>query len=374
MSNHEQLFMPDWLIHPGEHLAEYLEAYEMSQAELAERTGLHRKTINDIIKGRASITPETALLLEPVFARPAHFWMNLDRQYHEGLARQARKQLIEAQAQWVKRFPLKEMRQRGVIPHTHDVHATGVALLAFFGVGTIDAWHTVWHQDPLPVTYRQQRNETRTTELLSVWLREGQHAVEHRECQPFDAAKLRESIPLLRQLTTQTPVEFWPTLETVCANAGVCVVQVAPYPKLAVYGATYRYRGKTVVQVSNHRRTVDQFWFTFFHEVGHLLLHGIKDYYIEGEHAELHATDDQEREADAFATRTLIPEGAWNTYVHRTQRAVREHGVPYQLADIERFADQQKIDVSIVIGRLQHESHLPYRSPLSSHKRALVWE
>jgi HTH-type transcriptional regulator/antitoxin HigA len=243
-------------------------------------------------------------------------------------------------------------------------------------VGTLDAWHVVWHQSPLYVAYRQQRHTTRTPELLSVWLREGQRAVEYRECQPFDAIKLRESIPLLRQLTTQTPAEFWPTLETLCANAGVCLVQVAPYPKLAAYGATYRYRGKTVLQVSNHRRTVDQFWFTFFHEVGHLLLHGIKEFYIDGE-----VTDDtqaptvaQEREADAFAARTLIPEGAWNTYVARAERALREDKVAYQLADIERFAAQQGIDAGIVIGRLQHEKRIPYQSVLNHHKQSLVWE
>jgi len=55
----------------------------MTQAELAARTGLTKKTINGIINGKATITPETALRLERALGRPAHFWSNLERQFQE---------------------------------------------------------------------------------------------------------------------------------------------------------------------------------------------------------------------------------------------------------------------------------------------------
>jgi transcriptional regulator with XRE-family HTH domain len=59
------LHNPDYAIAPGETLLEELRARDMSQAELAERTGRPLKTINEIVKGKTAITPETALQLEP---------------------------------------------------------------------------------------------------------------------------------------------------------------------------------------------------------------------------------------------------------------------------------------------------------------------
>ena len=178
-----------------------------------------------------------------------------------------------------------------------------------------------------------------------------------------DATKLKATIPLLRQLTTQAPAEFWPTLETLCANAGVLIIKVPTYPRLRVYGATYRYHGKTIVQLSDTRRTVDQFWFSFFHTIGHLLLHGVKASYLAGDIVAPTDTPPtpQEAEADAFAARTLIPDGAM-------RRFIREAQATYTSPDIMQFAAQQGIDPAIVVGRLQQVQALPYHTPLNELK------
>jgi len=76
-------YFPDYLVPPGEILEEYLEAYSITQPELAGRTGLTNKTINEIIKGKSPITSETALKLERSLGRPAHFWNKLERQFQE---------------------------------------------------------------------------------------------------------------------------------------------------------------------------------------------------------------------------------------------------------------------------------------------------
>lgn len=57
----------------------------MSQAVLAERTGRSKKTINEIIQGKAAITPDTALQLEKVLGVPASFWNNLERNYQKSV-------------------------------------------------------------------------------------------------------------------------------------------------------------------------------------------------------------------------------------------------------------------------------------------------
>ena len=76
-------YQPDKVSPPGETLLEVLEDRGITQAELAERTGCPRKTIDEIVRGRAAITPETALQLERVLGVPASFWSARESQYRE---------------------------------------------------------------------------------------------------------------------------------------------------------------------------------------------------------------------------------------------------------------------------------------------------
>ena len=82
-------YQPDTAMHPGELLAEYLEAYGMTQTELAERTGLSKKVINGIVRAKAPVTADTAVKLHRIFGKPSHFWDNLQKNYDSIMARQA---------------------------------------------------------------------------------------------------------------------------------------------------------------------------------------------------------------------------------------------------------------------------------------------
>ena len=82
---------PDLAIHPGEILAEELEARTMTQVELARRMGRPVQVINEIINGKKAITAETALELEKALGVPAHVWVNLQGQYELTQARLVRR-------------------------------------------------------------------------------------------------------------------------------------------------------------------------------------------------------------------------------------------------------------------------------------------
>src|SRR5438552_15673092 len=103
-------FEPKAVPHPGKTVVEYLDFHGWSQRDLARRTGLTPKTISEICNGKAPITPHTALAFEKVFQRPAHFWLNLQRQFDEALARQHQFEKLAQWHAWVRNFPLKAMR------------------------------------------------------------------------------------------------------------------------------------------------------------------------------------------------------------------------------------------------------------------------
>ena len=80
--------MPVTAIHPGEHLAEELEALEMSAAELARKLDVPTNRVTQILNGTRSITGDSALRLGHFFGTSAQFWLNLQSLYDLRLAQQ----------------------------------------------------------------------------------------------------------------------------------------------------------------------------------------------------------------------------------------------------------------------------------------------
>ena len=68
-------------LHPGEMLREELEARAMTQVALAEAMGRSPRLVNEIVRGRRSITAETALALEEALAISASVWLGQQMQY-----------------------------------------------------------------------------------------------------------------------------------------------------------------------------------------------------------------------------------------------------------------------------------------------------
>ena len=75
-------------IHPGEHLAEELEALGMSAAELGRQLKVPTNRITEILNGRRAITGDTALRLGHFFGTSPEFWLNLQSLYELRLAEQ----------------------------------------------------------------------------------------------------------------------------------------------------------------------------------------------------------------------------------------------------------------------------------------------
>ena len=73
-------------IHPGEHLAEELDALEMSAAELARRLKVPTNRVTAILNGQRAISGDTALRLAHFFGTSPQFWLNLQNLYEIRLA------------------------------------------------------------------------------------------------------------------------------------------------------------------------------------------------------------------------------------------------------------------------------------------------
>jgi addiction module HigA family antidote len=338
-------YVPDYLVTPGEVLQDYLEGFAMTQSELAARTGLTKKTVNEIIKGKSPITPETALKLERSLGRPTHFWNNLERQFQEDRTRFAEEKRLRSHLHWLKKVPVNNLRKFGWISKTTDKISQLKEVLQFFGVASPEQWATVWQEHQ--VAYRQTKRFESCAESVSAWLRKGEIEARQIQCAPFNLRRFKQVLDIIRELTVEPPHVFQQRLVELCASAGVAVVFVPELPKTGVYGATRWLGDKAVIQLSLRYKSNDHLWFTFFHEAGHIIKHGRKEIFIEGNGL----GDKKEEEADAFARDRLIPPAEYRRFISSWDGR--------SLAPIEAFADKIRIAPGIVVGRLQHEKRLP---------------
>ena len=332
-------FQPDYAVPPGNTLEETMESLGMTQRELAARTGLTVQTLNRIFKGEQPITYETANRLELVTGTPASFWNNLEAQYREQLAKIEQSHEMEANLIWLKDIPVKVLAQRGVIPQEGDKVIVLREVLRFYGVSSVQAWHAIWD---LPAAAARRSPFFKSSPgPTSAWLRLGQLQAREISCAPYNKKRFADNLRVIRSLTVRHPNEFVPEMRRLCAEAGVALslipeIQGAPWNGAAEWLTPT----KAMILVNLRGRSEDKFWFSFFHEAGHVLHDSKKKRFIDD--GKPYRDKPEEKRADAFAAEILIP-SAHNDEIRSARSA----------ADIQGIASRLKISPGIVAGRYQ---------------------
>lgn len=343
-------YRPEIVSAPGETLAEMLADRGMSQAELAERMGRPKKTISEIIGGKSELMPETALQLERVLGVPASFWSNLERNFRDYLVRAEEKQGLLKHADWPRKFPLGQMERYGMIRRESDSVEQIRALLAFFAVSTVGQWQSRY-QD-LAVAYRRPAKFEPDPYALTAWLRAGEREAQTTECAAFELEAFRVALVEARALTMVVdPKRFVPQLKALMSRCGVAVAFVPELKGSRACGAT-RWLGpqRALIQLSLRYKSNDHLWFTFFHEAGHIVLHGKREVFVEF-HRGSTGTQVREDEANQFAAEILIPRQKLQLFLGE--------GLLSE-ARVRSLATECGIAPGIVVGRLQHDGVLPY--------------
>ena len=146
------------------------------------------------------------------------------------------------------------------------------------------------------------------------------------------------------------PKGFFGQLQSICLEAGVKVVPTHCINKAPINGSTRWLNDTPFIQLTGRYNRNDSFWFTFFHEAGHILLHGKKDIFLEN----LDYSDkdmQKEQEADEFACKWTLT---------KAEEAEILAAAPLREEDIREFARQFNTHPAIIIGRLQHKRLIPF--------------
>lgn len=361
-------YSPDVVSAPGETLEEILEGRQMTQTDLAERLGLTHKTVNEIIRGKAPLSHETALALETVLGVPASFWNKYETAYRESLARMEGAKRLAEYTPWLNTLPWKKAADVGWI----RLQATPIEqlgeILRFFGVASPKQYDEVYGS--MAVQWKRSQKFPVDPGAAAFWLRQGEIQASDLAQEPgiewndYDPRKFEQCLVHARALTRdREPESFVPKLQRLCALAGVAVEFVPELPGTRAGGAT-RWLSPTraLIQLSLRHKTNDQLWFHFFHEAAHVLKHPKKRLFLE--YDGMDRDDAHEQEADQYAQNLLIPQ--------REYSALLQTGKPTK-AVIEKFAERIGTDPGIVVGRLQRERIIPYNM-LHDLKQQYEWD
>lgn len=353
MASKSHSYTPDYAVSPGAVLAEILDAREMSHAAFASRCGRSAKLISEIIAGKAPLEPETALQFERVLGISASIWLNLEANFQLFAARKQQQDSFRQDIDWVKKFPTKELIKLGLIDLAVDQADLTHRLLQFFGVGSIKAWETRFSD--VTVNFRHARTFKSSREALIAWLRVGELWAEKQVCSEFNKVRFAHVLEEIKGFTRTNPDEFTARIGELCNSAGVAFVLVPAIGKIAVSGAArWLTPRKALIQQSDRYKTNDHFWFTFFHEAAHVLLHSKRGLYVdENGQSQPDGEEEVEQEANRWAGDHLVP------------RAVVEQFRGHQKIPqtwINECAMAHKIDRGILVGRLQHEKIIPFKN------------
>ncbi len=340
----EKNFQPDWMSAPGATIADILERRKISPDKFAKLMGYSQERVSRLLTGRTAITIDVANLLQKTIGGSVEFWMSRETQYRDDVARLQSEGRPTAAKAWLSELPIQDMIRFGwVEPSEITFEAKVAACLEFFEVPNVTAWRERYNDVLSAVSFRTSLTFESEPGSVLAWLRYGEMKSAEIDCKDWSAKEFTNALQTIRPLTkNKEPNSFVPELKRICADCGVALVVVRAPTGCRASGATrFITPQKAMILLSFRYLSDDQFWFTFFHEAGHLLLHSHKALFLEDGSD---VTAMEENEANSFAENILMPPD------------VRKDILTMKLTkhDIMRMAVKLGVSRGIVVGQLQH--------------------
>ncbi len=336
-------YNPNWVAPPGDTIKENLEIIGMTQIELAKRMGMAKENINEILSGKSTITPETAIKFKTVLGISAQFILRLENSYRIYLAERKVNEKQEKEMEFLNKIPYKQMVKKGWIEKSNDKVETIKSVKQFFGVDSFNNLDNVY------AFFRKGKAVKENKYAVIAWLRKGELETQVSDIPSYNKVKLKTKISKIRSFSNFDFNEIREKLTKELADCGVAISYVSCLKQTPIYGAVkWMKPDKPFIIMSLRYKTNGQFWFTLMHELYHILYPQKTSIIID----EKDHKDEYEIRANKFASRTLIPDSKYNEFIQK--------GI-FTKNTILSFAEQMDIATGVIVGRLQHDKHIPHK-------------
>ena len=350
-------FRPAHAFPVGHHVAELAKVRGLDIPALARRMGVASDRVVELLEGRIPLPVDQALILEKVLNVSAHYWINLEGQYLESMARSAEIERLTGCEPWIRHFPYREMAQLGWIPREEKGWEWVRALLEFFGVAGVDQWDEVYGNTPGGVAEPGKRDGGWWS--LSCWLRRAVLIESDNRLPPFEMGRFVSHMGAMRALAEASVERVQAGLATLCEDAGVGFVVLPGLPRLRAAAGLVGAGNVPIVAISQRQSSPEAFWLAFFQVARRLLDCGASAPWVVGPEG-----ISEDVGSLAFAREMLWDEGTWGRFVA---------GGEFLRASIVDAARLQRLTPGMIVARLQRENLLPLRTRLNSLKHPFVF-
>ncbi len=351
---------PEYIIHPGVTLREVLEERNISQSELAHRTGVTEAHISKILSGQKAISVILAQKLEYALGLDATFWVNLQSQYECELSQYE-------EANGVSEDEIKLLQTlKDIISYAQRLEILPKATNKASQVLDLRRVFRISNLCDIPGlatsgAFRIKQVDTVNSYVLFAWIRLCEILTSKNKVDiQFDKNKLEQSIDQIKKAMFVPAEKIQTVLQSLFADCGISFCIVRHFKGAPIQGYIKKNNdGTLMLAITIRHAYADIFWFTLFHEIGHI----INDDIGRGNFIDYTGDNAVEKAADKFASEILIQTSKYKAFIKQED---------YSLGAIEHFAQDNNIPIYIVIGRLQKEKLLPYNL-FSYLKLRYVW-
>jgi HTH-type transcriptional regulator/antitoxin HigA len=337
---------PDWAIDPGTVLSRVLEERGLRQSDLAERTGLSAKHINQVVKNKVPISGDVAMTFERALGTPAAFWLRVtaDHEAHES-ARRANQSLAKF-ADWARSFDRTTLLENDIIKSGDPVETVAEKLLRFFGVASPAAYEDTYVRPR--VSFRRAQQFEVAGPNTALWLRLVELKAQPDKAKDLNIPALKRAASLLPRMSALPVVDGFAAARDSLAEAGVSLVFVPEIPGTRICAATWWFGSdRPVIGITGRHKGVDTLWFNLMHEIGHILLHPRRSSYLDLD-GDMKASDGAEEEANKFAQMSLVP----REQLPRLMSATTPQ-------DLALLASELNVGLPVVAGQYAFHAHDP---------------
>ncbi len=326
--------------HPGYYLKEIVEESGLTQEDFARRLDTTPKNLSVLIRGDQSLSIDMASKLSRMLGTTVAYWLNLQQAYDEKLAEIQSEEELKKEREVFKLIDYKYFRDNFNLPdYVRKVDKQIKCVREFLSIASL----TVLEEKNLAVNFRSYSKKLSKSNTVNANVMV-QIAVNHtlkKEVPQYNKKKFEKAVSFaLTQ--TKNHTDFLSVIQKAFAEAGVVLVSLPNLSNSGVSGASKKVNGKVVLMVNDRRHYEDTFWFTLFHEIGHILNGDLG----------LSFNDSKEDEADLYARNMLIPQDEYETFVKQHQF--------FNESVIKEFADSIDRDPGIVLGRLLKDEIIPH--------------
>ncbi len=349
------------IIHPGETLNDVLEDRNISQVELAHRTGVTGAHISKIINGAKGISVSFAKKLEYALGVDSSFWVNLQAIYDCEMAEYEEANNInssEIQVLSQLKDVIKYIQDLELIEPTHNKTCQVMELRKLFCISNLNDIPKLAFSG----AFRISQSNSIDVYVLYAWIRLCQIRTSMLSIdKEINIQLLKDSIPNIKSLMFIKPEDMQDELQRIFANCGIAFSIEKNFTGAPVQGYIRTNNDNTIsLSLTIRGAFADRFWFTLFHEIGHIVNGDIGaknfiDYTI--------SSNEVEQKANEYAKNILLNSDAYNKFISEED---------FSIYAIEEFAKTQGVLKDIVIGRLQNDEILDY-SQYSKQKIRYKW-